>query len=60
MKIITYNERDMIAERLAELWEMSKKFDIEDFKKSTKCIVEIAVMLDIPQNGIFKESEVSE
>ncbi len=60
MKIITNNERNMIAERLAELWELSKKFNIDDFQKSTECIVEIAVMLDIPQNGIFKESEVSE
>lgn len=60
MKIITENERNMIAERLTELLEMSEKFNIKDFKKSAKCIVEIAVMLDIPQNRIFKESEVSE
>ena len=31
MKIITENERNMIAERLTELLEMSEKFNIKDF-----------------------------
>lgn len=58
MKILTDHNVKIIIERLAELWEMSKKLnDIDDFKKSTKCVVEIAVMLDTKKNGIFKESE---
>ena len=47
MKIITDNERNIIVKKLAELWELSKGFSINDYRKFTRCIVEIAVMLDI-------------
>ena len=60
MKIITENERNKIAENLYKLYEMSKSFDMKDFKKSACCIVEIALSLDIKQSEIIRESEVSE